>query len=225
MLLERPGELVTREEFRDRIWTHTVVDFDHGINKAINKIREALGDSATHPRFVETVARRGYRFLADVVPIDARSPQLAPTIRSLAVLPLEDLSGDSFAGLFRRRHDGRADHEPRADQRLARDLQDLGDELQERPQAPAGNRAGARRGSRRRGHGPALGRARSDRRAIDRGADRQAHLGKELRGGFPRHDRAAAPGGAQHRRAGEGHLEPARTGASRKRKADRSLGL
>ena len=44
MLLERPGELVTREELRDRIWTHTVVDFDHGINKAINKIREALGD-------------------------------------------------------------------------------------------------------------------------------------------------------------------------------------
>ena len=73
MLLERPGELVTREELRDRIWTHTVVDFDHGINKAIAKIREALGDSATHPRFVETVARRGYRFLADVMPLDAAS--------------------------------------------------------------------------------------------------------------------------------------------------------
>ena len=100
LLLERPGELVTREEFRDRIWTHTVVDFDHGINKAINKIRVALGDSATHPRFVETVARRGYRFLADVVRIDAQSPQLAPKIRSLAVLPLEDLSGDSSQDYF-----------------------------------------------------------------------------------------------------------------------------
>ena len=55
---------------------------------------------ATHPRFVETVARRGYRFLADVVPIDAQSPQLAPKIRSLAVLPLEDLSGDSSQDYF-----------------------------------------------------------------------------------------------------------------------------
>src|SRR5438552_13152130 len=70
MLVEKPGELVTREELRERIWGRTVVDFDHGLNKAINKIREALGDSAENPRFVETVARRGYRFLADVTPID-----------------------------------------------------------------------------------------------------------------------------------------------------------
>jgi TolB-like protein/DNA-binding winged helix-turn-helix (wHTH) protein/Tfp pilus assembly protein PilF len=69
MLLERPGELVTRDELREKIWGQTVVDFDHGLNKAINKIREALGDSAENPRFVETVARRGYRFLADVTPI------------------------------------------------------------------------------------------------------------------------------------------------------------
>ena len=71
MLLEKPGELVTREELREKLWGQTVVDFDHGLNKAINKIREALGDSAENPRFVETVARRGYRFLADVTPIDA----------------------------------------------------------------------------------------------------------------------------------------------------------
>src|SRR5207248_4220157 len=70
MLLERPGELVTREELREKIWGRTVVDFDHGLNKAINKIREALGDSAENPRFVVTVARRGYRFLAVVTPID-----------------------------------------------------------------------------------------------------------------------------------------------------------
>jgi TolB-like protein/Flp pilus assembly protein TadD len=99
-LLERPGELVTREELRDRIWTHTVVDFDHGINKAIAKIREALGDSATHPRFVETVARRGYRFLADVTPLDPTHTQPAAKIRSIAVLPLEDLSGDSVQDYF-----------------------------------------------------------------------------------------------------------------------------
>ena len=66
MLLERPGELVVREELRQRLWPKTLVDFDHGLNKAISKVREALGDSAENPRFIETVASRGYRFLADV---------------------------------------------------------------------------------------------------------------------------------------------------------------
>jgi TolB-like protein/DNA-binding winged helix-turn-helix (wHTH) protein/Tfp pilus assembly protein PilF len=69
MLLEHPGEVVTREELQKKLWTaDTFVDFDHGLNKAINKIREALGDTADSPRFVETVARRGYRFLAEVKP-------------------------------------------------------------------------------------------------------------------------------------------------------------
>ena len=66
LLLERPGALVTREQLRSRLWPQTTVDFDHGVNKAISKLRDALGDSASNPRFVETVARRGYRFLADV---------------------------------------------------------------------------------------------------------------------------------------------------------------
>src|SRR5947207_9056978 len=75
MLLERPGETVTREELRNRLWTaETFVDFDHGVNKAINRIREALGDSATSPRVVETVARRGYRFIADVAVVDETPP-------------------------------------------------------------------------------------------------------------------------------------------------------
>src|ERR1700722_17301455 len=69
MLLQKPGEVVTREELRSRLWPQTIVDFDHGLNKAISKIREVLGDSSEHPRFVETVARRGYRFLADVAVI------------------------------------------------------------------------------------------------------------------------------------------------------------
>src|SRR5580704_5045415 len=69
-LLERPGELVTREELRGKIWPRTIVDFDHGLNKAISKIRDALGDSGEKPRFVETVPRRGYRFLADVAVIE-----------------------------------------------------------------------------------------------------------------------------------------------------------
>jgi TolB-like protein/DNA-binding winged helix-turn-helix (wHTH) protein len=160
MLLARPGEVVTRGELQKRLWSQTVVDFDHGINKAINKIREALGDSAENPRFVETVARRGYRFLADVTPIDTaaeRHPapaaeglvpasesrrveladadarpkqsyrprawagaslglalvlavslswilysqsQSSSSIRSLAVLPLESLSGDASQDYF-----------------------------------------------------------------------------------------------------------------------------
>src|SRR6516165_2694688 len=67
-LLEHPGELVTREELRSRLWpADTFVDFDHGLNAAIRRLREALSDSAELPRFVETVARRGYRFMAHVI--------------------------------------------------------------------------------------------------------------------------------------------------------------
>ena len=79
MLLERPGEVVTREEVRQRLWPGTIVDFDHGLNKAISKIRDALGDSAETPRFVETVSRRGYRFLADVK--DAAELDLQSAVR------------------------------------------------------------------------------------------------------------------------------------------------
>jgi TolB-like protein/DNA-binding winged helix-turn-helix (wHTH) protein/Flp pilus assembly protein TadD len=82
ILLEHPGEVVTREELQKKLWpADTFVDFDHGLNKAINKIRDALGDSAESPRFVETIARRGYRFLAEVKADDAAlvpSPGLAP---------------------------------------------------------------------------------------------------------------------------------------------------
>ena len=67
VLLERAGNVVTREELRSRLWpADTFVDFDHSLNTAVNKLREVLGDSATSPRFVETLARRGYRFVADV---------------------------------------------------------------------------------------------------------------------------------------------------------------
>jgi TolB-like protein/DNA-binding winged helix-turn-helix (wHTH) protein/Flp pilus assembly protein TadD len=163
VLLTRPGELVTRDELRGRLWAaDTFVDFEHGLNKAINKIREALGDSAESPRFVETVPRRGYRFIADVavvnlesVPAETRAPSTigdpltaddreprevtahatapagrgwprtlamvgcglalasvvlvgwllqsrgpSPTIRSVAVLPLENLSGDPSQEYF-----------------------------------------------------------------------------------------------------------------------------
>jgi DNA-binding winged helix-turn-helix (wHTH) protein len=67
LLLERPGEVVTREELRQRLWpADTFVDFDHGLNSAINKLRDALGDTAANPRFIETLARRGYRFIGPI---------------------------------------------------------------------------------------------------------------------------------------------------------------
>jgi cholera toxin transcriptional activator len=67
LLLERPMGIVTREEMRQRLWgTETFVDFDHGLNTAVNKIRDVLGDSASVPRYVETVSGKGYRFLAPV---------------------------------------------------------------------------------------------------------------------------------------------------------------
>jgi DNA-binding winged helix-turn-helix (wHTH) protein len=67
VLLARPGEVVTREELRTRLWNaETFVDFDHSLNTAINKLRDALDDSAANPRFVETLAKRGYRFIAPV---------------------------------------------------------------------------------------------------------------------------------------------------------------
>src|SRR5215831_15273534 len=87
LLLTHPGQLVTREELRSRLWpSHTFVDFDHGLNKAINKLREALDDSAESPRFVETVPKRGYRFAGE---LGARTGPIA--IRSLLILPLENL--------------------------------------------------------------------------------------------------------------------------------------
>jgi DNA-binding winged helix-turn-helix (wHTH) protein len=75
-LLERPGEVVTREDLRTKLWpADTFVDFDHSLNTAVNKLREALGDSATSPRYIETLARRGYRFLAPVEPLPAISEE------------------------------------------------------------------------------------------------------------------------------------------------------
>jgi cholera toxin transcriptional activator len=66
-LLQQPGTVVTREELRQRLWpADTFVDFDHSLNTAVNKLREVLGDSAASPRFIETLARRGYRFVAEV---------------------------------------------------------------------------------------------------------------------------------------------------------------
>jgi TolB-like protein/DNA-binding winged helix-turn-helix (wHTH) protein/Flp pilus assembly protein TadD len=100
MLLEHAGEVVTREELQKRLWpADTFVDFDHGLNKAINKLREALGDSAESPRFVETIGRRGYRFIAEVrsnpktlrIPdtaIEPRSPERPQAVREVVSQPV-----------------------------------------------------------------------------------------------------------------------------------------
>jgi cholera toxin transcriptional activator len=83
MLLERPGQLLTREEISRELWPDgTFVDYEHGVNSAVNRIREALRDSASSPRFVETLARRGYRFLAPVERIAADGSPSAPVSRS-----------------------------------------------------------------------------------------------------------------------------------------------
>ena len=72
MLLDRPGQLLTREEISRELWPDgTFVDYEHGVNSAINRIREALGDTAASPRFLETLARRGYRFIAPVERVDS----------------------------------------------------------------------------------------------------------------------------------------------------------
>jgi TolB-like protein len=135
LLLERPGELVTREELKQRLWpADTFVDFDDGLNTAVKKLRDALGDSAERPQFIETLQRRGYRFVGaveqpmDVVesaPAPKRRrwiaiglglaflvlattalvyrngpPAEVPPIRSIAVLPLENLSGEESQDYF-----------------------------------------------------------------------------------------------------------------------------
>ena len=99
MLLERAGDVVTREEIRDRLWPDgTFVDFEHSMNAAIKRLRAALGDNADHPRFVETLHRRGYRFIAAVdQPGHADIPALAPISARprLVVLPFANLGTDA----------------------------------------------------------------------------------------------------------------------------------
>ena len=84
MLLDRPGQLLTREEISRELWPDgTFVDYEHGVNSAVNRIREALGDTAASPRFVETLARRGYRFVAPVeriTPAEHPAPVPEPSI-------------------------------------------------------------------------------------------------------------------------------------------------
>src|SRR5580698_1861706 len=104
LLLERPDEVVTREDLRQKLWpADTFVDFDHSLNTIINKLREVLSDSASNPRFIETLAKRGYRFLptvetvanrkieATVLPAAAQSPIASKASTTSMLTRSEDL--------------------------------------------------------------------------------------------------------------------------------------
>ena len=94
-LLERPLEVVSREELRGRLWPDgTFVDFEHGLNSAVSRLREALNDSANTPRFVETIPRRGYRLL---VPVEAHGPVVADEVAETEPLPANDAAAQHAA--------------------------------------------------------------------------------------------------------------------------------
>src|SRR5690348_11649938 len=99
LMLERPGDVVTRDELRQRLWPDgTFVDFEHSLNAAVKRLRAALGDDADRPRFVETLPRRGYRFIAPIESPAVDMPVAAPA--RIAVLPFNNLSDDRSQDYF-----------------------------------------------------------------------------------------------------------------------------
>ena len=102
LMLERPGDVVTREELAHRLWPDgTFVDFEHSLNAAVKRLRAALGDDADNPRFVETLPRRGYRFIASLAGAMIAMPPVTPDYKArLAVLPFTNLSGDASQEYF-----------------------------------------------------------------------------------------------------------------------------
>lgn len=106
MLLGRPRDLVTREELRERLWSSdTFVDFDHGLNTAINQLRGALGDDASNPRFIQTLPRRGYRFIAPVETMEAAAVAMtrAAILGSESARSVAQPSGSGEPGVEPRR--------------------------------------------------------------------------------------------------------------------------
>src|ERR1700687_3389624 len=108
VLLQRPGEVVTREELRSAIWqSDTFVDFDNGLNTSINKLREALGDTAESPRFIETLPRRGYRFIAPVAGDDRKKAALIPARKIGVSVAMVAMAAVLAGGLFWRSRQAR----------------------------------------------------------------------------------------------------------------------
>lgn len=96
MLLERPGQVVSRKSLKEKLWPDTIVNFEFGLNTAVNKLRVALGDTAENPRYVETVPKRGYRFIANMeAPAEASATPLQVPEVSVAVLPFQNLGASS----------------------------------------------------------------------------------------------------------------------------------
>ncbi len=91
LLLERAGNVVSRRTLREKLWPDTVVGYEHGLNTAVNKLRDLLGDSARSPRFIETLPRVGYRFIA---PVGQPGEDAMAAKKMLLVLPFENLCGD-----------------------------------------------------------------------------------------------------------------------------------
>jgi DNA-binding winged helix-turn-helix (wHTH) protein len=101
MMLERPGDVVTRDELRHRLWPDgTFVDFEHSLNAAVKRLRAALGDDADNPRFVETLPRRGYRFIGALAPDTGEDAGDSVPRMRLAVLPFTNLSDDAAQEYF-----------------------------------------------------------------------------------------------------------------------------
>jgi TolB-like protein len=101
LLLRRPGKIVTRDEIRQKLWHDGVfVDFDKSLNTAVARLRQALGDSADHPRFIETLPKRGYRFVAPVSTTLEATPASVPNRGRLLVLPFINLNGDPEQDYF-----------------------------------------------------------------------------------------------------------------------------
>jgi DNA-binding winged helix-turn-helix (wHTH) protein len=123
MFLERPGQLLTRDEISRELWPEgTFVDYEHGVNSAVNRIREALGDTAGSPRFVETLARRGYRFLAPVELIAAeRNVERLPAGRVTYRIASDDAAlsvlSDSSAAIFSNLTADRSQPDPKSSMR------------------------------------------------------------------------------------------------------------
>lgn len=127
MLLENAGQIVSRTEISERLWPDgTFVDFDRGLNTAVNKLRDALGDSAASPRFIETLARRGYRFIAPVEVIDAKGDSPSAIARTVSAEIFPDSARGETApqsdSVFAESLLTSADDVPRASRPLVRTL-------------------------------------------------------------------------------------------------------